>query len=118
MATRLFYLALVVFCGWAHFFSSVQGSNTTCPPIYSSCKEAYYQLKCKGTTPKSGEYVISYLVNGAQVYQEVYCDMEGANCEGVGGWMRVAQLDMTLNYTNCPPGLMEGMYGSKRLCGN
>ena len=86
MATRLFCLTLVVFCGWAHFFSNVQGSNTTCLPFYSSCKEAYYQLKCKGATPKSGEYVISHLVNGAQVFQKVYCDdMEGACCGGDRG---------------------------------
>ena len=31
--------------------------------------------------------------------------------------MRVAQLDMT-KYANCPSGFMEGMYGSKKLCGS
>ena len=36
---------------------------------------------------------------------EVYCDMEGSNCGGEGGWMRVADIDMTIPGTNCPEGL-------------
>ena len=31
--------------------------------------------------------------NGSLI--SVYCDMEGSNCDGKGGWMRVAYLNMT-----------------------
>ena len=34
------------------------------------------------------------------------------------GWMKIVELDMKYPGTKCPPGLDEGMYGSKRLCGN
>ena len=35
----------------------------------------------------------------------VYCDMEGSNCDGVGGWMRVGYLNMSELGATCPPGL-------------
>ena len=46
----------------------------------------------------------------------VYCDMI-KSCGGVtGGWMRVAELDMTNSSHQCPSGLMERIYSGKRTC--
>ena len=47
----------------------------------------------------------------------VYCDMN-RSCGGVtGGWMRVAELDMTKNISHqCPSGLTEHIYSGKRTC--
>ena len=46
----------------------------------------------------------------------VYCDMT-RSCGGVtGGWMRVAELDMTNSSHQCPSGLMERIYSGKRTC--
>ena len=53
-------------------------------------------------TAESGYYNIT-LDNGNLI--EVYCDMEGSNCGGEGGWMRVADIDMTIPGTICPEGL-------------
>ena len=53
-------------------------------------------------TAESGYYNIT-LDNGNLM--EVYCDMEGSNCGGEGGWMRVADINMTIPGTNCPEGL-------------
>lgn len=53
-------------------------------------------------TAESGYYNIT-LDNGNLM--EVYCDMEGTNCGGEGGWMRIADIDMTTPGTNCPEGL-------------
>ena len=44
----------------------------------------------------SGYYNIT-LNNGS--IASVYCDMEGDNCDGEGGWMRVADINMTLPNT-------------------
>ena len=53
--------------------------------------------------------------NGSAV--RVYCDMS-LSCGGVtGGWMRVAELDMTNSSHQCPSGLMEHIYSSgNRTC--
>ena len=52
--------------------------------------------------------------NGSAV--SVYCDMT-LSCGGVtGGWMRVAELDMTNSSHQCPSGLMEHIYSGKCTC--
>lgn len=38
---------------------------------------------------------------------QVYCDMEGTNCDGKGGWTRLAFLDMTQPGATCPSGLRQ-----------
>ena len=50
--------------------------------------------------------------------EEYTCDMESTICGPEKGWMRVAELDMSIAGSKCPDGLNEGMYGNKRLCGN
>ena len=47
----------------------------------------------------SGYYHIT-TTNGSCV--EVYCDMEGTNCGGEGGWTRVAYVNMTQPGATCP----------------
>ena len=117
------YLSVLVFCGFCACFSAQARINSTnqpmqtCPTFYSSCREAYLKEKCSGKTPKSGEYDISFMDNGSQYLRRVYCEMESTNCGPEKGWMRVAHMDMTQG-SKCPPGLDEGMYGSKKLCGN
>ena len=51
---------------------------------------------------QSGFYKIRAF-NGSLI--SVYCDMEGSNCDGVGGWMRVGYLNMSEPGATCPPGL-------------
>ena len=52
--------------------------------------------------------------NGSAV--RVYCDMI-RSCGGVtGGWMRVAELDMTDSSQHCPSGLMERTDSNIRTC--
>ena len=54
--------------------------------------------------------------NGSTVL--VYCDMEGTNCGGEGGWTRVAYVNMTQPGATCPQGLNQTSYNNKSLCGN
>ena len=52
--------------------------------------------------------------NGSAV--RVYCDM-ARSCGGIsGGWMRVAELDMTNSSTQCPSSLMERTDSNIRTC--
>ena len=48
----------------------------------------------------SSEYYHITAPNGSQV--QVYCDMNGTNCGGEGGWMRVAYVNMSESSTTCP----------------
>ena len=45
------------------------------------------------------------LSNGSRV--EVYCDMKGNQCDGEGGWTRVAFVNMSKPGSSCPPGLVQ-----------
>ena len=33
--------------------------------------------------------------------------MEGSNCDGKGGWMRVGNIKMSESGATCPPGLTQ-----------
>ena len=50
-------------------------------------------------------------------YTQVYCDMT-RSCGGVtGGWMRVAELDMTNSSLQCPSGFILRTDSNRRTCG-
>ena len=62
----------------------------SCASIHASSPSGYYWVRAS---------------NGSAVH--VYCDMT-RSCGGVtGGWMRVAELDMTNSSHQCPSGLMQ-----------
>ena len=46
----------------------------------------------------------------------VYCDMEGTNCNGEGGWTRVAFINMSQPGATCPTGFIRGMVSGVALC--
>ena len=80
------------------------------PPTNTSCQEI---LCCFPSAP-SGYYQI-HAPNGSAV--QVYCDMEGSNCGGEGGWMRVAYVNMTEPSATCPQGLTRRYFPELTLCG-
>ena len=69
-------------------------------PQNRSCQEILY---CFPSAP-SGYHEIR-VPNGSLV--QVYCDMEGTNCGGQGGWMRVAHVNMSQSGASCPQGLTQ-----------
>jgi len=79
-------------------------------PRNRSCQEILY---CFPSAP-SGYYQI-HAPNGSLV--QVYCDMEGTNCGGEGGWMRVAYVNMSQSGTTCPQGLTQKVLSGLTLCG-
>ena len=46
----------------------------------------------------------------------VYCDMEGTNCNGEGGWTRVAFVNMSEPGATCPTGLTQIEQSNLTLC--
>ena len=80
----------------AHFPLNPVASCAALPP---SSPSGYYWVRAS---------------NGSSV--SAYCDMT-RSCGGVtGGWMRVAELDMTNSSHQCPSGLMERIFSGKRTC--
>ena len=61
----------------------------------------------------SGYYQIQ-TANGGLV--QVYCDMEGANYGGEGGWTRVFRLNMTDPSSQCPTGFSLTTQNGIRFC--
>ena len=78
--------------------------------MINSCQEIF---QCFPSAP-SGYYQI-HAPNGSLV--QVYCDMEGTNCGGQGGWTRVAYVNMSQSGTTYPQGLTEGTFSGLTLCG-
>ena len=76
----------------------------------SSCLEI---LQCFPSA-SSGYYQIQIANNS---YVQVYCDMEGTNCGGERGWMRVAYVNMTQAGATCPQGLTQRTVSGLTLCG-
>ena len=99
--------ALSLFC--YHNFKSIQGIPGCNPPTNSSCQEIHH---CFPSAP-SGNYQLQ-LANGTVI--ETYCDMEGSNCGGEGGWTRVAFVNMTEPGTTCPEGLAQRNFSGQFLC--
>ena len=79
---------------------------------FSSCSDVLVHNR----SASSGYYDVN-LSNGSVI--TVYCDMDGNNCDGEGGWIRVAQLNMSEPGATCPPGLTLQNYSNidHSLCG-
>ena len=79
---------------------------------YSSCNDLLQAFPAS----TSGYYNLS-LSNGSII--TVYCDMEGSNCDGERGWMRVGYLNMSESDASCPSGLTLQQYinTDHDLCG-
>ena len=69
-------------------------------------------LRCNPSV-SSGYYQIQ-AANGSLV--QVYCDMEGANCGGEGGWTRVAFLNATDPSSQCPTNFNIMSVNGTRFC--
>ena len=88
-----------------------------CPDtIPKSCckfKSCYDILQSDPDAPSSYYNIV---VNNSLV--EVYCDMEGSNFDGKGGWTRVAFVNTSEPGASCPPGLEEydNITNSSLLC--
>ena len=97
----------------------IKGSSVYCDIVdyingfnFSDC----YEIFENRSSAPSGYYKIQS-PNGSLI--SVYCDMEGSNCDGKGGWMRVAYLNMSEPNAICPPGVRQRQYNNidHHVCG-
>ena len=93
-----------------------------CPPQIPSSCNAYngYLTSCSAMLTlfpkaKSGYYNITPSTTNNTI--TVYCDMEGDNCDGEGGWARIAYLNMNDSAQHCPPGFTLYNENGIRSCG-
>ena len=87
--------------------SEIEVSSPNYPA--SSCKE----IKELNSSSTSGYYSIK---TANESIIRVYCDMT-RTCGGItGGWMQVANLNMTNSSHTCPQGLGATTYSSRRVC--
>ncbi len=91
--------------------------NRVVPSLLRGQSHNYPALSCTSLSPSSpsGYYWVSNSI-GSVVH--VYCDMT-RSCGGVtGGWMRVAELDMTNSSHQCPSGPRQRNDSNLHTCGN
>ena len=92
-------------------------------PVSEPIMETLQKIQVKPTNPctrinrnsPSGYYYFITVSNGSEV--QVYCDTEGENCGGEGGWMRVAYVDLTQSGSQCPQGLTRVELQGSNYCG-
>ena len=75
-------------------------------------------VSCKKIAELRSSYNSGYYwIQGASGTVEVYCEMGINNTFGQsGGWMRIANVDMRNNQSQCPPGLVYNVTEGRRLC--
>ena len=76
-------------------------------------------ISCKKIAELRPSYESGYYwIQGASGAVKVYCEMEPNNTFGQsqsGGWMRIANVDMRNNHSQCPPGLVYNVTEGRRL---
>ena len=92
-----------------NLYGDLQDIGTARNPA-PSCKV----IKALQPNQASGLYAIRNLIGPVS---DQYCNMDLVGCGRVGGWMRVANLDMTQPNQTCPPGFRTIHASGKRLCG-
>ena len=75
-------------------------------------------VSCKQIAELRSSYESGYYwIQGVSGAVEVYCEMGTNNTFGQsGGWMRIANVDMRNNHSQCPPGLVYNVTKGRRLC--
>ena len=88
--------------GTEYHFQRLLGQLGSISEFIHSYPSGCLEILQENNMAPSGFYKIQAF-NGSLI--SVYCDMEGSNCDGVGGWMRVGYLNMSEPGATCPPGL-------------
>ena len=86
-----------------------RGRYSSYPAV--SCREI---LNCNPNAC-SGYYWITIVHNSKVTLKRMYCDMKTEHCGVTGGWMRVANLDMTNSGNKCPSGFKK-IHSNRRMC--
>ena len=96
----------------------VQEIHSTLVKTYLGLSPEYAATSCKQIAELKPSYDSGYYwIQGVSGAVGVYCQMGTNNTFGQsGGWMRIANVDMRNNDSQCPPGLVYNVTEGKRLC--
>ena len=86
--------------------------------MYLGLAPEYAASSCKQIAELKSHYNSGYYwVQGTSGAVGVYCEMGTNNVfDQSGGWMRIANVDMRSNQSQCPPGLVYNVTEGRRLC--
>ena len=85
---------------------------------YLGLAPEYAASSCKQIAELKPHYDSSYYwIQGVSEAVGVYCEMGTKDKFGqTGGWMRIVNVDMRNNHSQCPPGLVYNVTEGRRLC--
>ena len=85
---------------------------------YLGLAPEYAASSCKQIADLKPHYDSSYYwIQGVSGAVGVYCEMGTKDkFDQSGGWMRIANVDMRNNHSQCPPGLVYNVTEGRRLC--
>ena len=91
--------------------------HTNLMKTYLGLAPEYAASSCKQVAELKPEYNSGYYwIQGVSGAVGVYCEMETNNTFGQsGGWMRIINVDMRNNHSQCPPGLVYNVTEGRRL---
>ena len=76
----------------------------------------YAAVSCKQIAELKPHYDSGYYwIKGVSGAVGVYCEMDPSFGQS-GGWMRIANVDMRINHSQCPPGLVYNVTEGYQLC--
>jgi hypothetical protein len=86
--------------------------------MYLGLAPEYAASSCKQIAELKPDYNSGYYwIQGVSGAMGVYCEMGSRNIFGQsGGWMRIANVEMRNNHSQCPPGLVYNVTEGRRLC--
>ena len=97
------------------------------PLLAEALRQVQQQLDLHGCKNRSCQEILHCFPSALSSYYQilvpncslvqVYCDMEGTNCGGEGGWTRVAYVNMSQSGATCPQGLTQTNFSGQTLCG-
>ena len=108
-------------CSTVNMCKTILTATKTGEIVTVACPN-YLPKSCSQYKFASCSDVLKYLPDAVSGYYDitssdgshvsVYCDMDGGNCDGEGGWMRIAYVDMTVADAQCPAGLSPIQYNN------
>ena len=109
-------LSLQLNQGFSTIGGNIQLLNTSIESIDSSLGSVNFPVPSCTVLPPSSPSGYYWVMASNGFVVQVYCDMT-RSCGGVtGGWMRVAELDMTNSNQHCPSGLRQRTDFNIRTC--
>ena len=85
--------------------------------VHIEVSQDYLAISCKEIAELKPHYDSGYYwIQGVSGAVGVYCEMGNNRFGQSGGWMRISNVEMRNNDSQCPPGLVYNITEGRRLC--